>query len=741
MPQAFYILFGALYTLAVCYALGRMLLNGLGIRLYRDEQRLLSLYAGAACLHLLVFLLASLHWARKGVFLWVGAAALLIGWLRGPRLPAPLEAFPPASRLWKLLFAGVWSAYALLYVVNAMAPEMSPDGSGYHLGLVSRYLRERGFARITTNMYANLTQGVEMLYLFAFAFGRHSAASLVHCAFTLTLPLLMIAHARRFGFPVAGFAGAILVLCAPVTGVAGTTAYNDVAVTAVVFATFSLASIWSRQRQPQLLIPTGLLAGFCFAAKYTAALAALYVGGVVLWRSLRTGSLARNLVWVAAPAGLMAAPWMVKNAIVVGNPLSPFANRLFPNPNVRISFEQEYIQHMRRYGEIQSWREIPPDLLVRGERLAGMLGPVFMFLPVGLLALRLAEGRRLLAAGALLLLPYFNNIGTRFLLPSLPFFSLAFALACARTPGVLPVIVMLHALLSWPHVLRKYSSPFAWRLNALPVAAALRIGKEEQYLAKNFPGYIVARMVEDAVPATDKVFTYSGIPEAYTSREILVGYQSGFNNTMSDIIYAALFADYAPTRHLHFRFPRQPLRKLKLVQTAAGGTDHWSVTEFRLLDGGQQLPRRPHWRLRASPNPWEVQLAFDNSPVTRWQSWEAIRSGMLIEVDLAEETAVDGVLLETTKDQYQVRMKLYGQRAHGPWMLLADKYEEAEVPVMKGLRRAAMEELLARGVNYLLVAPQDPGAEDFRTNQRAWGIRQIGERFGTRLYRIEGTQP
>lgn len=74
----------------------------------------------------------------------------------------------------------VFTVYLAAYFTNAMTPERSPDGTAYHLGLVARYLREHGFRRITTNMYANLSQGVEMLYLFAFAFGRHSAAALVH---------------------------------------------------------------------------------------------------------------------------------------------------------------------------------------------------------------------------------------------------------------------------------------------------------------------------------------------------------------------------------------------------------------------------------------------------------------------------------------------------------------------------------------------------------------------------------
>ena len=115
-------------------------------------------------------------------------------------------------------------------------------------------------------MYANLSQGIEMLFLFAYAFGRHSAAAVVHFAFLLALPWSMLNYGRRFGFAGAGAAGALLVFLSPVVGRDGTTAYNDVAVAAVIFAVFQLVEIWSENRHPGLLVPIGLAAGFSIGA-------------------------------------------------------------------------------------------------------------------------------------------------------------------------------------------------------------------------------------------------------------------------------------------------------------------------------------------------------------------------------------------------------------------------------------------------------------------------------------------
>jgi len=741
MPPALLIVFGAVVTVACSYALGRVLIDRLGVRLYREEETLISFVSGAACLHLIVFALMCAQLAYTGVFLAVAAIILIGGWLHGafrrktaPRLPA----LPP---LWKWIFVGVYTIYAILYLSNSMAPEMSPDGSAYHLGLVSRYLREHGFSRITTNMYANLTQGIEMLYAFAFAFGRHSAAATVHCVFTLSLPLLMMAHARRYGFTGAGVGGALLFLCSPVVGVDGTTAYNDIAVVTVVFSMFSLLRIWADEKQPGLIVVIGLLAGFCFATKYTAALAIPFAAIYLLWKSWRSRTpWLRPLLIFSACVALMAVPWAAKNWIIIGNPLSPFFNKWFPNPGVTISFEQEYIERMRHYGDPKSYWDVPLDLTVHGAMLAGMLGPVFLLTPLAIFAVRFREARPLLLAALVFASPYVNNIGTRFLLPALPFLSLSIAIVLARIKFVLPAVVVLHGIISWPHVLAKYCSPYAWRLERVPIAAALRITPEERYLKERFWGYPFARMLEDHVPPGEKVFSFGGVPEAYTSREVLTGYQAAFNNNLSEMIWMGLFPDTAPVLRSQFNFAPQSFRHLKLV-LAKPSAEQWSIAEFRIFHKKEEVERSPEWRMRVRPNPWDVQLAFDNSLVTRWRAWEPPKPGTFMEIDLGAERTIDSVLLEQNKDQISAGVELHGRGAQGEWKLISNKPEFSEAPKPRGLRRAAMDELRARGIRYVLAMPDDPALKDYRENRALWGLQQLSEHSGARLYFIQPGSP
>ena len=59
-----------------------------------------------------------------------------------------------------------------------------------------------------------------------------------------------------------------------------------------------------------------------------------------------------------------------------------------------------------------------------------------------------------------------------------------------------------------------------------------------------------------------------------------------------------------------------------------------------------------------------------------------------------------------------------------------------DVPVPPGLRSAATQELKRRGIDYLLVIDGEFCADDLRRNTGLWGISQVGEYRGARLYRL-----
>ena len=733
MKPLIYVLLGWLLTATCSWCAGMLLLRRLSVRLYRQEERVLAFVVGSACVSTAVFLLAALHLAYKGVFL--GFALVLIASAIQQRVWQPRgESLPSLPAVWKLLFLEIYLPFAGLYLIYALAPETSPDGSTYHLGLVARYAREHGFPAITTNFYASLSQGMEMLFLSAFLFGRHSAAALVHCTFLLVLPLVILNYAKRIGMPLAGVAGSLLIFLSPVAGVDGTSAYNDVAVTTVAFSLFVLLQVWAEHRQSALLIPIGVLAGFAFGIKYTAFIALPYALAFVAykcWRSRTT--VLRPVLLTAAAGAFLVLPTLVKNSVVVHNPVSPFFNRLFPNPYVHVTFEDEYREQQRTYRVIHSLWEIPWQVTVSGEKLQGLLGPVFLLAPLALLALRYPAGRQLLLAAFVFFLPYPSNIGTRFLLPCAAFLAPAMALGISSWT-VLPVLlVFLHAWLSWPTNVRTYCHQYAYRLDHTQLRAALRLEPEDAYLARHLDGYAIARRVEKETPPGSRIFSFDNPPEAYCAREILVSFQAGLNERLRWTLYAGFDADLQPLSVLTFRIQPTRLRRLRVVQTAAGRPDIPGISEIDILGPQGPLPRKPGWRINAHPFPWDAELAFDGNLATQWKAWEPMKPGMFIDVDLGSEEVISAVELHVTPDQGYLRWQLEGEMQPGRWTVLNAAPQSAPLQKMD-LRKAAIQELKRNHVNYILVPDSEFAASDFRDNTPLWGIRLLAEVAKSRLY-------
>src|SRR5579884_1102202 len=729
--QAFAALLGAALTVGGCYALGALLIDRIGATLYRAERAPLAFVLGASCLHLAVFLAMALRIAYAAVVIAIPAAAIIAAIVKKSFAGRDKE-LPPLNATLKMFSAVLFAAFGVLYFFHAWAPESSPDGSGYHLGLVARYVRAHGFERITTSIFAMLSGGVDLLFVPAFAVGRHSAAALVHLAFAGALALGMIAYGRRLGKPWAGAAGAFLTFAAPVVGINGSSAYNDVAVAAIVFSVFCWLELWDGDRRTALLIPVGLLAGYAYAAKYTAFVMFPFAVTFVALRGRFSRDSWRGVAVVAGCAALMAGPWILKNWISVQNPFAPFANRVFRNPYVHPMFEQDLSRAMRSYG-VQQMRTLPLEVTVRGDKTQGVIGPAFLLATISLLALRERPGRRLLAAGGVLLAVYFTNIGTRFLIPVLPFVSLAMAMALDR-PGLLAMLMVFHAVTSWPGELRHYASQ-AWRLDRVLYKQALRIIPQDRYLRENFPPYGAARMIEAMVPSGERVFATTGVPQAYTSREILIGYESAFNQTLADSIENGWSEVAQPRVWQDFKFAAQSVRRVRVLRTAPPADTEWSIHELRFYHRGAELARNPAWRLTAWPNPWEVRIAFDNSPATRWRSGEPARPGMYIDVDFGGPQMLDEVRIEGAYETAAAQARIEAGGG-GRWQPVAASVAVRDVEPPEGIRHAATYELAARGVHYLLVDDRDSAASQFHGDPESWHLEEIAAGYGMRLYRI-----
>lgn len=723
-------IFGCFCTIISCYAIGTLLFDFLRLSAFlrRQERYPLAFLLGASALHLWMFLLLALQLVYWPLILLPLAGVVVWAW----QTRTELRPFPPVSLLLWLVAGIPAAAFFAVYLVHAWAPEHSSDGSEYHLGILAREFRHHGFERITTSFYAMLGQGVELVFAPAFLIGGHSAAALTHLAFGVALGLAIFNFGRRMKKPWVGAAAGLLTFLSPVFGLNASEAYVDAGTAAIVFAAFYWLEIWDKERDLRLLIPAGLMAGYAVAAKYTAFPIAIYAAGFVLLRSRKL----KPVLMTAAFATLMGGPWIARNWIVYQNPLAPMGTAIFRNPYTHVIFEEQSREYFGRM-DIENLWTLPWEVTVQGKKTASLIGPAFLLLPIGLLALRSRTGRHLWMATALVTMTYFANVATRFLIPSLPFFSLSIALAIGELPLLLGGLMLLHALLSWPPNILWYSHRDAGRITGMPFREALRLTGEEEYLNRALPGYPVARMIDKHVPPGETVFSKDGVPWAYMEHELRHWFASASNETLNDSFDMGANAAMQPTRILGFRFSARSGSRLRLEQLASANRYNlWSIHEIQILHNGTEIPQQPAWRFEASPVPWEAKLAFDGDSFTRWRTWETAKPGMYIEVDFGRDETIDEIRIETSVDSDSARIQPLIQSSSGEWEELSVQLEARDVPPSPDARRRATAAMIHLGLHYIVLYNDSARANEISPDPGAWGLQEIARTSIARLYKI-----
>jgi 4-amino-4-deoxy-L-arabinose transferase-like glycosyltransferase len=768
------ILFGAAFCVASAWSLGRFLLRGVAC------ARTVQFAIGAAALSYIVYACLLAGVANRALFAGLGICALATLWvgnrsapetamrpgenrrhslLRCGMLEPPAE---PMGRYATVLLGAIFAAYGLLYFFHALAPEIQPDAYTYHLGLVREYDRLGRFPH-RIGFYEMLPQGLEMLFLFAFAFGRHSAAKLVHLAFLAATVPAILQLGRRLGVSdTLSLSAAALYLCAPVVGASGTAAYNDAALAFFVVVTAYLLAVWRDVRDWRCLTLAGVSAGFCYAVKLTGL---VVLPAVLVFAAAHTRRIRQALP--AAMGFLAIAPWMARDVLLTGNPLAPLCNNLFPNAWFHAFLDRVLGAEMRSYGGAFSVVTAPWQLTISGN-LEGILGPVFLLAPLGLLSLRYPAGRLCWAAASIAALPSLWNAGTRFLMPALPFLALALGIAVSRRisrtrpgpeetavrdahtrtnevaaiyTGAGPVCLALaaaQALLCWPAVISSYASSSTWHLHGVPWRAALRLETERAYLERAATAETrIAELLESKTRPEEKVFALMAAPKAYVDRQVLEFWHSAVADNLTESLKLASTESRAAF-DINSSFPARPIMGVR-VRTRQSQAEQLCLYDIRLLAGSDVVHPSPHWTLRARPYPQDAPLALDGNLATRWCTWGPVRPGNYIAADLDRAQLLTGIRIVMNAPLDGIPLEVFVLPAGGRWERASlDPVSRARPP--EDLRYAATRAVRAAGFRYIL-APTGreglaPVGRSMVGHEHEWGLELAGQVWDVCLFRI-----
>lgn len=319
-------------------ALGTCLLRALlGHDLPLVETLVLGTALGLGALGLLSFGLGLLGGFRPAVAWTVTLALSGLAIPQVVRLVRQWRDWRPANlpHRWTALYLG---AVALLTLPMALLPPTDWDGLFYHLTGPKLYLEAGHIVGGVGIPHLSFPALMEMLYAWAMLLRGDVAAKLLHAVFGLLLAGLVYLTAHRFLSPKAAWPAVTIFASMPMVGTLAGWAYNDLAL-----AFYQIASLYAsiKTQNPGLgpqnsklktrwLVLSGILSGLALGLKYTAFVAPLTVGVLLLWCSWRGR---RNpitpLLAFATPAVLVALPWYIKNWAFTDNPVYPFLYGLF----------------------------------------------------------------------------------------------------------------------------------------------------------------------------------------------------------------------------------------------------------------------------------------------------------------------------------------------------------------------------------------------------------------------------
>jgi hypothetical protein len=628
------------------------------------------------------------------------------------------------SRNWLWLAAGI--PYAVLYLVHALTPETQPDGYSYHLGLAAEWLRVGGFPD-RVGFYEAMPQVAEFLFLPALALGGAAGAKLVHLASLGGAVWLIVWLNRRLAGPpaaceparptpwVGGIPAAVLFACAPVVGVDASSAYND-----VMLAFFGLATLAALLAGRSFM--AGALAGLCYGVKMTGGVfAAAGFAYLLSRREFKKASV------FGAGAVLLASPWLIRNAIWIGNPVAPLYNRWFPNPHFHPLVETAFIARMRNYAMQPGG--LPLEVTLRGQRTAGLIGPVFLLAPLAMLAWRRREARPALLFAAFGIAPWLFNAGTRFLIPALPF--LALALAAVIPARAMIALATLHAVISFPPLLEQYAERGAWTLKGFPWRAALRITQPEQYLRKELDEYAYAELLNAKVKPGARVLDLAPAPALYTRAALYRPWQHAAADRAAEALRMASTLGRGDLYEMYARLDGKPRSTILLVLESTA-SEAWSIQEIFLFRNGVRIASMPFWRASADEFPWEARLAIDGNPVTRWSAWTPAREGSSFTLNLRRAEKVDEIRVLFYRAWQGMRVRIEGHSTVPSFQPMA--------PL--NWRRQAIRALRAEGFEYVLAPDHslDWGriGADMVARTGDWGVRPLGRAGYVYLFSLEG---
>ncbi|MFH1540810.1 MAG: glycosyltransferase family 39 protein [Elusimicrobiota bacterium] len=344
----------------------------------------LAIGIGFAIFSIITFFLGSLGFLYKPVF-YILFFTPLFFLIKNFKCCKKVEL--PSFNLSEIFLVIIFFVFFGIAFIGALTPPTFYDSLVYHLAVPSQYLKNHKIIKITTNLFSNFPQNIEMLYTLSLVLCNDILANLIHFVFFPLTSLLMYGFLKEKYNKKISIFSSLIFSTTPAIVILASGTYIDLGLTFYLFLSFISLMKWVQTQQNKWLILAGFLCGFSLGIKYTAGISVVIFILIISYDCfLKKQNIFFKIALFITATFLVFLPWLVKNYIFTGNPTFPFY--IFSNVP---DYIQKYLLHVSQHGMsgILGFLSLPWNITMDGTKFGGgfdIIGPFYLiFLPALLL--------------------------------------------------------------------------------------------------------------------------------------------------------------------------------------------------------------------------------------------------------------------------------------------------------------------------------------------------------------------